>query len=137
MKTKRIILNLDADLTALLCGTLMRAASQYPDSPNQQRLLEDVESAVDRAEEYGQCLACHEPTLEGELHLCDRPENCTDAECPIGSTMVGWPHPIEEGCSCWSGEGPTGCMDDGDELSQALRGVSHQELNRILDKHLR
>lgn len=34
------------------------------------------------------------------------------------------------------GEGPTGCMDDGDELGQALRGVSHQELNRILDKHL-
>lgn len=29
-------------------------------------------------------------------------------------------------------EGPTGCLDDGDELSFALRGVSRQQLNDIL-----
>lgn len=34
------------------------------------------------------------------------------------------------------GEGSTGCADDGDVLSQALRGLSHQDLNQILDKHL-
>lgn len=36
----------------------------------------------------------------------------------------------------FGGEGPTGCMDDGDELSRALRGMSHQDLNRILSETL-
>lgn len=35
-----------------------------------------------------------------------------------------------------SGEGPTGCMDDGDDLSLALRGMSHEDLNRILKQEL-
>lgn len=86
--------------------------------------------------EYEQCLACHEPILAGEFHPCERPENCTDADCPLGATIIGWPHPIEEGCSCFSGEGPTGCMDDGDELSQAMRGVTHQQLYKLLDEAL-
>lgn len=33
-----------------------------------------------------------------------------------------------------SGEGPTGCMDDGDRLGQALRGMSQQDITRILDE---
>lgn len=81
------------------------------------------------SEEYGQCLACHEPILPGEFHPCKNPENCTDADCPLGATIIGWPHPIDGGCSCFSGEGPTGCMDDGDDLSEALRGLSHADLN--------
>lgn len=35
-----------------------------------------------------------------------------------------------------SGEGPTGCMDDGDELSLAMRGMSQQDLNKVLDETL-
>jgi hypothetical protein len=88
-------------------------------------------------EEHERCLACHELALHGKYHPCAEPQNCTDGECPIGATMVGWPHPIEGGCSCFSGEGPTGCMDDGDELSQALRGLTQQDLNRILDEAFR
>jgi hypothetical protein len=36
-----------------------------------------------------------------------------------------------------AGEGPTGCSDDGDELSKAMRGMTHQDLNRILDNVLK
>lgn len=39
-----------------------------------------------------------------------------------------------ESCADLSGEGPTGCMDDGDELSQAMRGMTQQNLNRVLDE---
>lgn len=45
-------------------------------------------------EEYDTCLACDEPVLPGEFHPCANPENCTDHRCPIGSTIVGWPHPV-------------------------------------------
>lgn len=88
-------------------------------------------------EKYEQCLACHEPILAGEFHPCERPENCTDPDCPVGATIIGWPHPIEEGCSCFSDEGPTGCADDNDALGRALRGMSHQDLNRALSKSLK
>lgn len=46
----KIILELDGDHAALLCGTLMRAANQYPNSPNQQHLYEVAENAVGAAE---------------------------------------------------------------------------------------
>ena len=52
--------------------------------------------------------------------------------CPTcGELMLrGECHP------CTTGEGPTGCMDDNDDLSRALRGMTHQELNHILDEQL-
>jgi len=88
------------------------------------------------SEVYDNCLACDEKILPGEFHPCTAPENCTDHDCPIGSTMVGWPHPIEEGCSCWTREGPTGCADDNDDLGKALRGMSQRDLNRVLGEEL-
>lgn len=33
-------------------------------------------------------------------------------------------------------EGPTGCLDDGDELSLALRQIPEADVNRILDESL-
>lgn len=99
-------------------------------------VLACLECSRRRVSERDTCLACDDPILAGEFHPCERPENCTDGDCPIGATMVGWPHPIEEGCSCFSSEGPTGCMDDGAELSRALCGVTQRDLNRILAKSL-
>lgn len=47
-----VTLQLSADLAALLCGTLMRAAEQYPDSPYQRELFERVEAAINVAQYY-------------------------------------------------------------------------------------
>lgn len=46
----KIILELDAEHAALLCGTLEREAEQYPFSPNQRHLFEAVEAALGEGE---------------------------------------------------------------------------------------
>lgn len=95
-------------------------------------------------------------TLDGEKKPCDcgasaqelaeqpkptaqEPGKCNAPECPLGSTIIGWPHPIEEGCIQFLEElteGPTGCLDDDDELSKALAQISPSRLNQILREEL-
>lgn len=69
--------------------------------PQLVMLCDDLATvAISRNEGFERCLACEDPVLPGEFHPCERPENCTDGDCSVGSTIVGWPHPITmQGCS--------------------------------------
>lgn len=68
--------------------------------------------------------------------LAGEREQCNVPECPLGSTIIGWPHPIEEGCIQFA-EGLTGCLDDDSELSKALAQISPERLNQILREELK